>query len=50
VALLAVSDVVYPLGRKRFGFREAKLSSTINSLPQVVEKYLATLAESKQKR
>jgi uridine phosphorylase len=50
VALLAVSDVVYPLGRRRFGFHEAKLSSTINSLPQVVEKYLAILAESKQKR
>jgi uridine phosphorylase len=45
VALLAVSDIVYPLGRRRFGFHEAKLSSTVNELPKIVEKYLFLYAE-----
>lgn len=46
VALLVISDIVYPPSRRRFGFYEAKLSSTVNALPQILEKYLALYAES----
>ena len=48
VALLAVSDIVYPPNRRRFGFHEAKLLSTVNAFPQIVEKYLTLYAEFEQ--
>jgi len=49
VALLVISDIVYPPDRRRFGFHEAKLSSTVNELPKIVEKYLFLYAGLERK-